>query len=132
MVREGPVEDVMKLSLLAAAAAVGAITLSGCVSDGVYGPPPRYADVDYGGYYDGYYGPFTGGYWGSGGIFFYLDQATGRYHRDSGRHFRREGGPGFNPIQGRAPPPMSGPGRPGGPKGQGPGPRPEHEPGPHN
>lgn len=95
----------MKLSLLAAAAAVGAMALSACTTGDMYGPPYGYADIDYGGYYDGYYGPFIGGYWGPDGYFYYPDR--GRYHRDRGHHFRREGGPGYNPIHGHAPPPAS-------------------------
>lgn len=95
----------MKPRLLAAAVALGAIALSGCVTDGTYGPPHGYADVEYGGYYDGHYGAFSGGYWGPSGLFYYFNPGTGRYHRDNGRHFRREQTPGFGPIQGRAPPP---------------------------
>jgi hypothetical protein len=95
----------MKHPLLAAAAwAVALGGLAGCASEYAYGPPPRYADVDYMGYYDGYYGPFVGGYWGPSGHFYYSEGASGRYHRDSHRHFRMDGGPGFQPIQGHAPP----------------------------
>lgn len=94
----------MRHVLLAALAATGAIALSGCVTDGTYGPPRPYAGVAYGGYYDGFYGPFSGGYWGARGLFYYWNPQTNRYHRDDGHHFRREAGPGFKPIQGRAPP----------------------------
>ncbi|MGC1271505.1 MAG: hypothetical protein WA842_13015, partial [Croceibacterium sp.] len=129
-VQAGPMETAMKHSLLAAAAAAaaGAIALSGCVSDDPYGPPRGYADVEYGGYYDGFYGPFSGGYWGPSGLFYYFDHGTGRYHRDSGHHFRREGAPGFDPIHGRAPPAASR-GRPNRP-GPNVGPSPSPGPGP--
>ena len=55
---------------LALIAALAAGMLSACVDDYGMGPPPLYADVDYGAYYDGYYGPFYSGYWGPGGYFF--------------------------------------------------------------
>jgi hypothetical protein len=53
----------------------------------------------YDGYYDGYYGGFNDGYWGNDGFFWYSgrDQV---WHRDEDRHFRREGGSGFNPVHG--------------------------------
>jgi hypothetical protein len=53
----------------------------------------------YDGYYDGYYGGFNDGYWGNDGFFWYSgrDQV---WHLDEDRHFRREGGSGFNPVHG--------------------------------
>lgn len=54
----------------------------------------------YDGYYDGNYGAFNDGYWGNDGFFWY----SGRdrvWHRDEGRHFRRQGGPGFDHVRGR-------------------------------
>ncbi len=120
----GRMETAMKNFLLAGVAALGALAISGCMSEDLYGPPVGYADVEYGGYYDGFYGPFYGGYWGPGGLFYYQDQGTGRFHRDAARHFRRDGGPGFNPIHGHAPP-ATGHSRQGGPQhGSGPGPHP--------
>jgi hypothetical protein len=122
-------------------ASLGLASLGGCAEDGFYGSPPGYGGIDYGGYYDGYYGPYAGGYWGSSGLFYFLDRSTGRYRPDSGRHFRREGGPGFSPIQGHAPP-ASGRDRPGRERGErrtqrpsrdqgsGPGSGPEPRPGP--
>lgn len=114
----------MKHSLVAGIAVLGALALSACMTDDMYGPPPGYADVDYAGYYDGYYGPFSGGYWGPSGLFYYLDQGSGRFHPDRGRHFRHDGQSGFNPIHGHAPP-VAGRGHQGGPgQGHGPGPGP--------
>ena len=100
-------ETEMKPSLLIAAA-LGTLALSACASDDEYyygyGPPMGYADLDYSGWYDGYYGPFVGGYWAPGGVFYYYDRHSGRYHRDHGHHFSRERAPGYNPIHGHAPP----------------------------
>ena len=113
----------MKRSLLAGIAVAGALVLSGCMTDDIYGPPLGYADIDYAGYYDGYYGPFSGGYWGPSGLFYYLDQSSGRFHPDRGAHFRHDGRPGFNPIHGHAPPAAGrGHHRPG--QGHAPGPGP--------
>jgi hypothetical protein len=117
-------ESLMRHLLLAGAAALSALTLSGCMTDDLYGPPVGYADIDYGGYYDGYYGPFLGGYWGPSGLFYYPDHRTGRFHPDTGHHFRRDARPGFNPIHGHAPP-AAGHGQQGGSEHRrGPGPHP--------
>ncbi len=112
----------MKRFLFAGASALSALVLSGCMTGDLYGPPPGYADVEFDGYYDGYYGEFPGGYWGPGGLFYYPDLRTGRFHPDRGGHVRHDARPGFNPIHGHAPPagghgPQGGPGhgRSGGP-----------------
>ena len=110
-------ENVMKLRLIALAGACAVMTgLSACASvdNAYYGPPGPYADVDYDGYYDGYYGPFAGGYWGPGDQFYYWNQGHGHYHVDSGAHFRRQGGAGFNAIHGHAPAARGGGGARGG------------------
>jgi hypothetical protein len=72
-------------------------------------------DYDYDGYYDDHYGPYDGGYWGSDGFFWFW--RTDRYHRDDGRHFRRDpfpagrrfrgdrDGPHRKPPPGKRPPP---------------------------
>ena len=54
----------------------------------------------YDGYYDGYYGSFIDGYWGNDGFFWYYSGRDRVWHRDEGRHFRRDAGPGFNHVQG--------------------------------
>ena len=99
----------MRRPLLVTAAAVVALTgLGACAAEYAYGPPPAYADMDYMGWYDGYYGPFTDGYWGPHGYFYYSEGIGGRYHRDTGHHFRMDGGgPAYRPIQGRSPPPAA-------------------------
>jgi len=85
------------MSRLAPLALVLAL-LGGCAGD-YYGYGGGVA-LGYDGFYDGYYGPFYDGYWARDGYFRYRD-ARGRFHRDTGRHFRREGAPGFNPVHGR-------------------------------
>ena len=95
----------MRASVLAVTAALGAsAALAACAEDYMYGPSGSYADVEFSAFYDGHYGPFYGGYWGPGGYFYYSDRDGRRYHRDTERHFRRDGAQGFHPIQGRAPP----------------------------
>lgn len=91
-----------KLSITVVGAAAS-LLLSACADGYLYGPPAPYAGVAYSGYYDDYYGPFYGGYWGPGGYFYYADRDGQRYHRDSGRHFRRDQAPGYHAIQGHAP-----------------------------
>ncbi len=94
-----------------AAIFLGATMLSSCATyDGVV-----YART-YDGYYDNYYGPYIRGYWAVDGVFWYLG-TDHVYHRDVGRHFRRERFPGGVRIRGergwtRNHPP---PGRPQGP-----------------
>ena len=88
----------MKVSALAAAAAVGtALLLGGCVDEYAYGPPVGYASVDYVGYYDGYYGPYDYGFWAPSGYFYYSDR-NGRFHRDVGGHFSHTAGQGLHAI----------------------------------
>ena len=97
----------MKLRLIVLAGTMAAAaSLCACAYDGAYyyGPPVAYADMDYDVWYDGYYGPFYGGYWGPSGRFYYWDQHHMRYHRDAGRHFSRDGMPGYNAVHGHAPP----------------------------
>jgi len=96
----------MKLRLAALAGVlVVAGGLSACATDeAYYGPAVAYADMDYDAWYDGYYGMFYGGYWGPGERFFYWDQMRHRYHPDAGRHFARQGMPGYNPVRGHSPP----------------------------
>lgn len=102
----------MKTSLIAIVTALGlASSLAACADDYGRGPYGAYADVDYDAFYDGYYGPFSQGYWGPGDRFYYYDRSSGRYRRDDGRHFRRDGANGYNPIHGHAPPAQ---GRPSG------------------
>lgn len=57
---------------------------------------------DYDSYYDGSYGAFNDGYWGRDGAFHYSDSSN-NWHRDDGRHFRRDRGDGGNwdRVQGR-------------------------------
>ena len=77
------------------------ILVSGCATRqrgdvGFRAGGPAYSN----GYYDGSYGAFNDGYWGNDGFFWY----SGRdrvWHRDEGRHFRRQGGPGFDHVRGR-------------------------------
>jgi hypothetical protein len=83
---------------------LAAADLAGCAEYYDQGPYGPYAGVEYDAFYDGYYGPFNGGYWGPGGYFFYADRDGRRFHRDQAGHFRHQGGQGFNPIHGRAPP----------------------------
>ena len=95
----------MKVSALAAAAAVGtALLLGGCVDEYAYGPPVGYASVDYVGYYDGYDGPYDYGFWAPSGYFYYSDR-NGRFHRDVGGHFSHTAGQGLHAISGHAPGP---------------------------
>lgn len=77
-----------------------AVALSACVYDGYGGAQTPYY---YDGYYDGFYGMPRGGYWGSDGFFYFLLEASRRYHRDDGRHFRREPADGFHPFHVRDP-----------------------------
>lgn len=97
-----------KRLLLLAVGGTLLLGLGGCV----YGPGyydrydryDRYGDSGYDdnyydGYYDGYYGPFIGGYWASDNYFYYWGPNQ-RYHRDDGRHFRREHFQGAKPFHG--------------------------------
>lgn len=80
----------MKRIVTAAAAALCAATLSGCVLHTSYGPGRLY--------YDGAYGEFYGGFWGKDGVFYYYtDQARTAAKRDDGRHFRAN--PQGNDVQ---------------------------------
>lgn len=77
------------------------LLVAGCatrqrVDVGIRAGGPGYYDS----YYDGYYGPFDDGYWGNDGFFWYYSGRDRIWHRDEARHFRREGGPGFNHVRG--------------------------------
>ena len=96
-----------KTPLRIAAAAVLALTVSGCAYyDGYYGYGYRYPYYStygyYGyyfdGYYDGYYGPYYGGYWATDGYFYYRDRNR-RYYRDQYGHFRRGTFEGARPFR---------------------------------
>ncbi|MBI1198805.1 MAG: hypothetical protein GC203_13170 [Phenylobacterium sp.] len=77
--------------------ALGAVALlGGCASDMGYGGRTRGYDA----WYDGAYGPYYDGYW-RGDVFWYSPARGRPYVRDDGRHFRRDGGPGFHGVHGR-------------------------------
>ncbi len=85
-------------TILCSGAAI--LLLSGCVADRGYGHngTPYDNGAYLGGYYDGYYGAYSGGYWSQDGYFYYMDKSH-KYHRDDGRHFRRDRFQGGNPIK---------------------------------
>ncbi len=55
--------------------------------------------TSYAGQYDGYDEPFLDGY-RAGDRSFYYSATDHRFHREDGRHFRREAGPGIEPVHG--------------------------------
>lgn len=69
---------------------LAATTLAGCADDDYrYSRASLY--ISNRPYYDGYYGPYYDGYWGGDGYYYYRAYRGDRhYHRDEGRHFRRE------------------------------------------
>jgi len=97
-----------KIIGLAPAVIASALILGGCMSRddrGFRGHERVGVSVssdNYDGYYDGSYGAFNDGYWGRDGAFHYSD-GNNNWHRDDGRHFRRERGDGGNwdRVQGR-------------------------------
>ncbi len=88
-----------KRPLLLAVGAALVLSLGGCAYGGPGGYYDGYYDSYYDGYYDDFYGPYAGGYWANDGFFYYWSQNQ-RYHRDDGRHFRRDRFPGGKPFHG--------------------------------
>jgi hypothetical protein len=71
--------------------------LAGCATGDGYGYN-GVAAVGYDGYYDDFYGPVDDGYWGVDGGYYYHHGRE--WSRDTGNHFRHEGGQGFHPMHG--------------------------------
>jgi hypothetical protein len=77
-----------------AAAAFGAVLLTGCIS-----APTGGAKVAY---YDGAYGEYHGGFWGADGVFhFYADASHAKIVRDEAGHFQMSAKPGYREVRAR-------------------------------